>query len=176
MVYRTAFTFSLGGYSMIKKRAAICFAFILVVSILSACSRAASTAITEIWPSEGLSVCCWFNGDEPEYSMGINTDPTTIRVGKTAKGNDAFSFLHLPLRGVFLPNEIESAQLYLKIVEGEIPSSLRIGLINGFWNNGITDLASAQKLIDHESAAAVSVKKAADGWVCMDITNYTNKR
>jgi hypothetical protein len=121
---------------------------------------------------EGLSVCTWFDGDEPEYSMGINDDPMTIRVGKTSKGHDVFSFLHLPVRGTFLFNEIESAQLYLKVVGSETPSVLRIGLLNDFWNNGITELAGAQKLIDRDNTAAVAVKQAGDGWVSLDITGY----
>jgi hypothetical protein len=104
--------------------------------------------------------------------MGINTDPTTIRVGKTSKGNDVFSFLHLPLRGAFLPNEIESAQLYLKIVDGETPSALRIGLLNSFWSNGMTELAGAQKLINRDNTDIVAVTQAEDGWVCLDITGY----
>jgi hypothetical protein len=104
--------------------------------------------------------------------MGINTDPTTMRVGKTSGGNDVFSLIHLPLRGTLLWNEIESARLYLKIVEGETPSSLRIGAIQGFWSNGSIDLANAQKLIGPANAASVAVKRAENGWVYADITGY----
>jgi hypothetical protein len=95
-----------------------------------------------------------------------------MRVGKTSGGNDVFSFIHLPLRGTFLWNEIQSAELFLKVVEGDTPSSLRIGFLKGFWSNGITDLAAAQKLIDPESAAAVDVKNVEKGWVRVDITDY----
>ncbi|MDR1664366.1 MAG: hypothetical protein LBR83_05530, partial [Clostridiales bacterium] len=79
------------------KKSTVCFALILFVSFLTACGKAASPTVTgaapstEIWSSEGRSACTWFNGDEPEYSMGINTDPMTIRVGKTSNGNDVFS-------------------------------------------------------------------------------------
>jgi hypothetical protein len=157
---------------MLKIKAIICCAFMIPALLLSACGKITQRATTEIWSSEGLSACTWFNGDEPGDSMGVNTDPATIRVGKTPKGNDVFAFLHLPLRGTFLSSEVESAQLYLKIADGETPSSLRVGLINGFWSNGSADLEAARKLFDPKTAASIPVKKVENGWVRMDVTGY----
>jgi hypothetical protein len=159
----------------------ICLTLILLASFISACGKnssppaaeiPAASAITEVWPSDGLSVCAWFDGDEPDYSMGINTDASIMRVGKTPNGNDVFTFIHLPLRGTFLPNEVESAVLSLKVVEGTVPEELRVGLLDNFWSNGITDLTGAKELINPDKIAAVAVKDAGDGWVSMDITGY----
>jgi hypothetical protein len=175
---------------MRKKKIAVYFVCVLFGALLMGYGGTASSAatlsnapqtvpdgtissnMTEIWSMKGLSVCAWFNGDEPGDSLGVNTDPSIIRVGKTDKGNDVFSFMHLPMQGTFLHSEIESARLYLNIVQGDTPSALRIGLLKDFWSKGITDLANAQKQIDPESTVKISVQKAEDGWVYMDITGY----
>ena len=127
-------------------------------------------AVSEMWTSPGSSVCAWFSEDEPGDFMGVNTEPSIMRVGKTSEGKNIFSFIHLPLRGTWLSDEIESARLYLKVVDGKTPSALRIGLVKNYWST--VDLAGAKELYDPESAASVTVKKEDDGWVSVDITGY----
>ncbi len=156
---------------MLRKKIAVCFAFIFYVSFLPSCGEP-TTTLTEIWSSPDGSICAWFSDDEQPDSMGVSSDPAVMRVGKTSNGKEVFSFIRLPMRGSLLGNEIAGARLYLKVVEGQPPSALRIGLVNGYWNSSGTNLAGAKALFDSASAAAIAVKDEGQGWVSMDITNY----
>ncbi|MDR1700382.1 MAG: DNRLRE domain-containing protein [Lachnoclostridium sp.] len=135
----------------------------------------ANSIDTQKWTSAGSSVCAWFNENKSKDWMGVNTNPNIMRVGKSAAGKEFFSFIRLPMSGSFLSNEIKNARLYLKIVKGKAPSSLRIGLLKKYWNNGITDLANAKKMFNKRKTVSVSVRKEKNKWISIGITKYVKK-
>ncbi len=154
-----------------------CFALFLLLAILPACNSNVPSELTNesLWTVSGNSVSAWFDENEPDDFMGVNIDSETMRVGKSPQGQDIFSLLHLPLRADLLPDEIESAKLYLRIAEGETPSALDIGFAGEFWGENVTALSGAKKLKNSASVSSVDVKKEENGWVSMDITGYVTE-
>jgi hypothetical protein len=93
--------------------------------ILASCVK---TLQTTAWTG---AVTASFNDEIPEDSCGIDIEPGTMRIEKTAFGGDIFAFVRIPLGVEFFANEITEAKLFLYAAQSEPPKELLIGTVNG---------------------------------------------
>ena len=114
--------------------------------------------------------------DGDALSMSVND----INIGHSEQdgtGFAVFSFLRLPFGADFMPDEISSAWLNMKVAENDeisennIPSSISVAFITEIWNTQTLTVSEAVQ-IGNNAAATNIPTNYNDGWVSLDITDF----
>ncbi|MDR0812842.1 MAG: DNRLRE domain-containing protein [Oscillospiraceae bacterium] len=127
---------------------------------------------TEQWLAPDKTISASFSEALPDDSTGTAIDTEAIHVGQTADGKDIFAMLRLPLEGTWLAGEVSSARLFLKLKDGAEPASVRSGLVGTIWDLSFTTRAEARAAVLEDTLKTIDVKKEADGWFSLDVTDF----
>jgi len=143
---------------------------ISVIALLGACKSAVDekgTLQTTTWTGAATAS---FDDEIPENSCGIDIEPSTMRVEKTAFGGEIFSFVRVPLGIEFFANEITEAKLFLYAADSAPPEKLLIGTVSGQWTLYKPTCEEARALVDKNGLKAAALKPEDNGWVSVSVT------
>jgi hypothetical protein len=135
----------------------------------SAETEQAQTALgaTEEWKALNNTAKAWF-----ALADSSLMDTRTIHVGKAEDGEDIFAFVRTPLKGTWMADEVLSAKLFLKPVDGKAPASIRVGFVNSPFSSSSLTREEALLMVDMDSLKSVKVESLDNGWVSLDATDY----
>ena len=111
--------------------------------------------------TEGIK-SAWYTEEASEESTG-DIDPAVLRVGRTWDGKDIYAFLALPME------DVQSARLWLKVIESNGVPSLRIAAVTGPWSAAATR-SHVRSLVGTLTPA--KEPREMDGWLSFDVTDY----
>jgi hypothetical protein len=132
--------------------------------LFAACAK---TLLTTTWTGAATAS---FDDEIPENSCGIDIEPGTMRVEKTAFGGEIFSFVRVPLGIEFFANEITEAKLFLYAADSALPKKLLVGTVSGRWTLYTPTSAEAKALVDNNRLKAATLKPEDDSWVSVSVT------
>jgi len=132
--------------------------------ILASCRKTLQTAT---WTGAATA---FFDDEIPEDSCGIDIEPGTMRVEKTAFGGEIFSFVRVPLGVDFFADEITEAKLFLYAARDALPEKLLIGTVSGRWTLYKPTFANAKALVDNNTLTVAALQPEGDGWVSVSVT------
>jgi len=149
-----------------KKILALLISVIVLLGTLlfAACAK---TLKTTTWTGAATAS---FDDEIPEDSCGIDIEPGTMRVEKTAFGGEVFTFVRVPLGIEFFANEITEAKLFLYAAYSAPPEKLLIGTVSGRWTLYKPTFAEAKALVENNKLKAAALKPEDNGWVSVSVT------